>query len=431
MTKVAGGDAASGYASATDFVARYDRDVARRYWRHAPSGAGKHDTAELLALSDHALEEVWNDAFIKRFRQYPEEEAWLCQMANEFSGKDLLSIGSGLGFHEIYYANHGARLVCCDIVESNLRTIQRIAQIKGLPDIPVIVSGGADSLLPGEYDVVFLYGSLMAMPAQQQRELLRRSAGVLREGGRIVLMLYTWDFVRSTCSWTSKAEFDPVVFARASDPSVGEEHCPWSDWHDSAKLHPLLPAFRVVREQTWNNGWFVWFDMSASGVEPAAPFFPQSVLSVGKRVMEINPASLAADAATIIKRTSTVSIKTENNRFGYAASTASLEAADAEQPNALLIEGWIEEGGFSVGVLDELANVFVATATFARKGEVRGICRFDRLPKRYRIIFSNHRADAPMSSTFDIAAIRLIVRPKIEPPLRCSARPRERTEDPT
>lgn len=406
-------------APPTDGDDAYDFAKARRYWRHAPSGAGKHDTSSLQCLSDAAFEAVWDDAFVRRFRQYPEEDVWLRQMAGEFAGRDILSIGSGLGLHEIHYMKGGARIVCCDIVESNLKAVQRIAAIKGLPRVPVIVLDGGDVPLPGSYDVVFLYGSLMAMPSPQQRDLLRRCQSALRPNGRIVLMLYTWEFARDACGWSTKDQFDPVAFARASDPTVGSEHCPWSDWHDRDKLEELTDnRFRVTREQRWNNGWFVWYEMSAAGAGHVTAFFPLAALAAGDLVANIEPASLLANAAALAPYESGTAIETESGPFGYAASTGSLDAADARGANALLIEGRIVHGGFSVGVLDEAANAFIATAPFFGAGEVRGLCRFDSLPARYRIIFSNHRTDAPGSSSFNLDRITFIRRPTIDAPAR-------------
>ena len=201
---------------------------AQSYWRFVPSGEGKHNSAELAQLPTAELERVWDRAFASRFLRYPEEDAFMQVMAESFRGRQVLSIGSGMGFHEIYYRKHGAHVTCCDIVPSNLEVIRRIGRIKDLPSIKTIAtSNSAKEIFRGPFDVAFVYGSLMAMPSDDQRQLLAQVKKALRPNGRIVLMLYTWEFAKSTCGWASPEDFDPLVFARASDPSVAEEHCPW------------------------------------------------------------------------------------------------------------------------------------------------------------------------------------------------------------
>jgi SAM-dependent methyltransferase len=208
----------------------FDIKRSQSYWRFVPSGEGKHNSAELIELPDVELERIWDRAFASRFLRYPEEECFIRQMAAEFKNKRILSIGSGMGFHEIYYQQRGARVTCCDIVETNLQVIRRICTIKGLEPIQTIISADSSrESFEGPYDVAFIYGSLMAMPAAEQRHLLTQVRKALHPDGQIVLMLYTWKFAESTCGWNSPAEFDPLIFAKASDPTTEGEHCPWSD----------------------------------------------------------------------------------------------------------------------------------------------------------------------------------------------------------
>ena len=110
----------------------YDIERARSYWRHAPSGEGKHDTSDLSASSDEHLLTAWGSAFRSRFGGYPDEDLFLRTFARFAKGKRLLSIGSGLGFHELYYQAHGAEVTCADIVRSNLHVIERVSGLRRL-----------------------------------------------------------------------------------------------------------------------------------------------------------------------------------------------------------------------------------------------------------------------------------------------------------
>src|SRR5436309_15197281 len=103
--------------------APFSFERARTYWRFAPSGKGKHDTAALAKLTDAQLETLWNDAFVSRFLRYPEEDCFAQVAAASFRNKRVVSVGSGLGFHEIYYQRYCAQVTCCDNVDSNLDVI--------------------------------------------------------------------------------------------------------------------------------------------------------------------------------------------------------------------------------------------------------------------------------------------------------------------
>lgn len=230
----------------------YRFDEAQSYWRHAPSESGKHDTATLAEASDHVLLDVWDAAFRSRFRGYPEEDLFVRAFARPVGGQRILSVGSGLGLHELFYAAAGATVTCADIVPSNLRVVERVAALKGLTGVRTTVLGSGQ-VAQEPCDTLFVYGALMHMPRDQQRELLRQGSALLSPNGRIVLMLYTWAFASAMCHWTSADQFDPVLFGRASDPSVGTEHCPWADWHDDDAVLDLAgPGFHIAKKQLWN-----------------------------------------------------------------------------------------------------------------------------------------------------------------------------------
>jgi SAM-dependent methyltransferase len=389
----------------------FDLATSRLYWRHAPSGAGKHDTSTLLSLDDAALMEVWHHAFLKRFEQYPEEDEFLHRMSAEFGGKHVLSIGSGIGLHEIFYQLHDARLTCCDIVPSNLEIIRRVADIKGATGMAFLVSTGVPQHLGGPYDVIFIYGSLMTMPERLQREVLARSMAALRPDGRIVLMLYTWEFARATCGWSSPNEFDPTVFARASDPSVGAEHCPWSDWHDDAKLEALVGGtMSVWRRQFWNQGWFAWYELARG--KPASdpkPFFDVADMLRGSVAKEVALDELQAIDAATTARSGGLEVETHVSNFGYALMTQPFAVDETlGQANRVLVEAEVSAGGFSVGVLDEERNEFVAAAPIWKAGHGQHLLAISRMPTKCRLILSNHRLGDAAPSRFRLFRIAFL-----------------------
>ena len=395
-------------------AAPFDLAAAAAYWRFAPSGAGKHDTAALVAGSPADLVAAWDAGFLARFRSYPEEALFLETMAAEFAGRRLLSIGSGLGFHEIAYALRGAEVACCDIVGSNLAAIARVAAVKGAEGMRFIASAGPDQDLGGPYDVVFVYGSLMTMPEPMQRRLAARCLEALAPGGRIVLMTYAWAFARATCGWETPDRFDPRRFARASDPSVGDAHCPWSDWHDEGRLEDLFAGLQVARRQSWNQGWYFWCELRREATGQAGGFFAPERLAEGARRREIDLGALQPAEATAAAAGQGLAVTTADTACGYAlVGPAQLRGKGA---NALLVEADLEEGGFSLGILDVAQDRFAFAQAVWQPGRARHLFAFENLPARFRLIVSNHRPAAPGVSRFVLHRLTLLDRPVFAPP---------------
>lgn len=396
--------------------ADFDFDRSRSYWRHVPSGAGKQDTSSLSGSDAASAAQAWDVGFRERFLNYPEEEQFLRTMAAELAGKRFLSIGSGFGFHELYYAAAGARVTCADIVESNIETITRVARQKRLDVAAHCIPDGDIDRVPGEFDVVFLYGSLMTMPAGPQRALLDKATRRVSPRGTIVLMLYSWEFVRRTCGWTSPSEFEPMRFARFSDPTVGDEDCPWSDWHDDAKLLSLAPpGMSILRRQTWNDEQYLWYELGREPSSTTARFFPPSALIEGERVARVKLRRFEAGDAALSRKWGGIAVHTSVNETHYAAIASVEDVGSAANAVALSID--LAEGACSIGVLDDDRNAFVANAVVAAPGRRDVVLLVPDWPKRARIVLSNHRPGAAASTSLVIRSATVLKRTIAAPPV--------------
>jgi SAM-dependent methyltransferase len=395
--------------------AQFDLERSRSYWRHPPTGQGKADTSVLAALDDRRLCDTWDDGFRGRFLNYPEEEQFLRTFSRELRGKRLLSVGSGLGFHELYYAAAGADVTCADIVESNVGVIERVARLKGVQSVAArYVATGDVGDLGADFDVVFLYGCLMHMPHAQQRALMTSARRALSPHGRIVLMVYSWEFARRLCGWTSQSQFDPVLFGRRSDPVVDSDACPWADWYDDAKLVDLAPGMGVARKQTWNDEQYLWYELSQDASRAPDPFFRPSDLAAGKRLARVPLRRFEAADAILNRSWRGIIVETGASGSNYAASAAAGDSSD--RANAVVASLDVTSGACSVGVLDEDENRFVATAVVASPGPHDVLLLIPRWPGRARIVFSNHQPASPQPSRFVIRRVRVLQRSIAEPP---------------
>ena len=235
----------------------------KNYWQFIPSGLGKHDSEELLKLSDKDFIELWDRAAESRFNQAEMDairtvSALTPTVLTTRHHRLMISIGSGMGFHEMTFARLQWDVQYYDIVESNLKVIRRIAELKNQPNI-YHVRWAWIVERPLKYDLIWLWGSLHHMTKIDQVYTLGTMQRELRSGGHMVIMSYTWDYARRILNIERKEQFDPVAFGRLSDPVVGDEVCPYADWHDAASLHAMLPGMTLKHTEIFNNGDFAWY----------------------------------------------------------------------------------------------------------------------------------------------------------------------------
>jgi SAM-dependent methyltransferase len=387
----------------------YDLGTARQYWRFAPSGKGKIDTSELLALDDARFYAEWNEHFKSRLDHYWEDRRIVPHFARLFAGKSVLSFGSGIGHNEILFMRRGARVTCADIVQSNLDTIARVCRHEGLTAGGFLLLDEAGTTdFGGPYDHVFARGSLMTMPFEQQQRVMAKLKQALRPGGMIILNLYTWEFVKQTCNVDT-----PTVFARHSDPSVGGVHNPWSDWHDDAKLQDLAgPDMVISHRQFWNQGLYVWYGLSwrSQAHGPAQPFvdLDAAAPAAARRAVPLDDFTLAE-----AERIGTgLHLRTGANNFLYAA-VSGLHARESlpAGPLELMVDADLRDGAFSVGILDEDAQAFVLSRAITWKGRHRHFYALPEAPPRFRIVLSNHREKTPARSEFVVHDIAFVAAP--------------------
>src|SRR5258708_10257031 len=146
-----------------DDLARY-----REKWREAPRGSdmdGRVFSTDLLALADADLVAAW-DAMAAR--RYAGEIGWLAPLyADTFRGRQVLELGSGLGFDGLRFVEAGASWTFAAIVPDNLAVIRRVAGLKGLQGrVRVHPIGGGPPFRgpPAGLDASWVFGSLPPRP---------------------------------------------------------------------------------------------------------------------------------------------------------------------------------------------------------------------------------------------------------------------------
>jgi hypothetical protein len=229
-------------------------------------------------------------------------------------------------------------------------------------------------------------------------------------------MLYTWKFAETACGWKSPADFDPVVFARVSDPSVGEEHCPWSDWHGDTKVRDLSGHdMEIVKRQPWQDDLFIWYalEFKKYACEPLA-FFSPSKFQEGDIAAVLPVHECESSASRVFRRDHGLLVETAKSNFSYALVSPVYKVSHSGiQPNTLRADISLLEGGLSIGVLDVASETFANSAFLTKIGRNSLLVSLPPNVSAYRIILSNYHPKCRDTSSFLLHRLELIKRPSV------------------
>jgi 2-polyprenyl-3-methyl-5-hydroxy-6-metoxy-1,4-benzoquinol methylase len=238
-------------------------DTLRKKWVQVPIGATTAErTTNLINMSDQALLEEWEKARldITTGGEFAHRGWYHTLYADGMHGKKVMDVGSGFGVDSITFAQHGARLTFVDLVETNLKVLERLCKIMGLREVRFVHLQDLESLRPldADYDVIMAMGSLHNAPEHvmkpEYQELLRH----LRVGGRWLQLAYP------RRRWIREGRSPYSQWGVTTDG----QGTPWCEPYELEKLLGMFaPAkFDVVLYQEFHNSDFNWFDLLYRGM---------------------------------------------------------------------------------------------------------------------------------------------------------------------
>jgi 2-polyprenyl-3-methyl-5-hydroxy-6-metoxy-1,4-benzoquinol methylase len=238
-------------------------ETLRKKWVEVPvTTFDRMKTTDLLALPDDQLLDQWMKAR-HEITTGPkwEHRGWYHALyADSMRGKKVMDVGSGFGIDSITFAQHGATLTFVDLVETNLKVLQRICNILRLPGMQFHVLTDISSLhsLDKDYDVIMAMGSLHNAPVHIMKPEYEELIKHLKVGGRWLQLAYP------KSRWIREGQLPFDQWAAIVDgPGT-----PWEEWYDVPKLLSMLePAtFDVVLYQEFHDNDFNWFDLQYRGM---------------------------------------------------------------------------------------------------------------------------------------------------------------------
>jgi len=237
-------------------------ETLRGRWGAVPTTAtGITSTSHLVSLSDADLVAEWEGARkdITTGGEFAHRGWYHTLYADSMNGKKVMDVGSGFGVDPITFAQHGARVTFVDLVETNLKVLERLCKIMGLREVQFVHLKELDSLKPldTDYDVIMAMGSLHHAPAEVLGPEIQELHRHLKVGGRWLQLAYP------RARWVREGREPFNNWGTITDGSG----TPWAEWYDLPKLLKLHePAkFDVVLYQEFHNGDFNWFDLLYRG----------------------------------------------------------------------------------------------------------------------------------------------------------------------
>jgi len=397
------------FAMVTNDIQDFNLEDARNYWKFAPSALGKVDTSKLLELNDEEFKKNIYPHLASRFFFASEDIPLINHFCELFQGKRVVAIGSGIGHEEIQFLKAGAEVICTDIVETNLKVIERTCALEGFDQFSYIhIKDPATMEFPENIDYVWGRGVLQAMPFPIQIELMKQLKKNLKRDGGMIFSIYREAFVKQTHDTT-----DPKVFARYSDPSVGDCHNPWSEWYDDEKMEELIGSdMHLAHKQIWGQDRCAWYEIAwGAKSDPTTPpdFLDLSVFenSINLISKKWNLADFeVAEAELSIDDGQTLSIETKKSNYHYAALSPVVEINTDEGinifdvPDKLSVSVNLKQGGMALGVLDVDRDEMIVSKTVLEKGFHTHYFYLNvtQWPRRYRLVISNFCPNADLAN---------------------------------
>ncbi len=211
-------------------------------WTVLPAGKSRIAVNDLLGLDDRALREIYES--FKPF--WDKERGWEHKRyASYFNGRNVLEIGSGLGYDAISLAKSTTKWTCADILDANLQVVKRIAKLHGILNISTqLMAEILEHDFKRIFNAFYAHGVLHHIPFELAQKQVAHISCFLEPGTRVVLLMYP----RERWEHCGKPAFEDFG-AMTDGPGT-----PWAEWYDDNKIKKLFgEEYELIETIPW--GW--------------------------------------------------------------------------------------------------------------------------------------------------------------------------------
>ncbi len=227
----------------------------RKKWREIPATRqARQFSTDLLDWTDEQLLAYWEKC--RQETCIPEIRGWYQQMyKDQLNGADIVEVGPGVGLDGIFFAQHGARVTFADIVEDNLKLLERICRLKNIQAEYYFIEDFFNYQFKRQYDAFLCIGSLINAPFDFARRQVEEMMRYLKVQGKVLFLGYPKErFIKLGAK-------NGAQFGKMTDG----DRTPWCEWYDDGKIKNLFgDHFRL----NWSRNFglkpedFNWFELT-------------------------------------------------------------------------------------------------------------------------------------------------------------------------
>ncbi len=222
-------------------------------WTTLPAGEKRTRVTDLNSLTDEEILTSY-DSFRKL---WDKERGWEHERyAKMFENRNVLEIGSGLGYDAIVMSPRAKTWTCADILQANIDFVSRMAKLKNRTNIYTQLLEDIASHDYGDtFDGFYAHGVLHHIPFETARQQMKNISNHLEKGSKAVFLMYPKQ------RWEQCGKPDFEIFGTMTDG----EGTPWAQWYDEEKIMLLAgDEFRLDKTIPWghNNAEFINFELT-------------------------------------------------------------------------------------------------------------------------------------------------------------------------
>lgn len=215
-------------------------------WTKLPGGKERYQLKSLIKKSDKEILEEY--IYMSKF--WNKERGWEYEKYKEkFTGKNVIEVGTGLGFDAYTYAQKANSYTCIDINPIQIEFIKRIHKLLSLSDgttssnifYQLLEDPFNHNYGENKFNAFYSHGVFHHIPFEDAKKQFKNLNKFLEKGCYVVFLMYP------RARWEDAGKPNFRDFGKSTD---GE--CPWTEWYDEEKIINLVgDEFKLIDVIPW------------------------------------------------------------------------------------------------------------------------------------------------------------------------------------
>jgi hypothetical protein len=211
-------------------------------WTTLPAGDYRQSIRYLMSLKDEDFMTHYNNYIVF----WEKERSWEYEKYTEmFSTRNVVEIGSGMGYDGIKYSSKCESYTYCDINEIQLQFVNRVVELYGNKECKYEFYHIQDplniQLKEKKYNAIYSHGVLHHVPFEIAKQEISEFSKFMEKGALAVILMYPEE------RWVAAGRPSFKDFGNWTDGG-----CPWAEYYNEDKMCELF-------DDDWNlDDWVKW-----------------------------------------------------------------------------------------------------------------------------------------------------------------------------